>query len=87
MNTKTRSYAKSRSFAATQAGRIFQYLLSNQNLTRQDLSKNLGIALASVCGRVSELIAMGLVEVSGEALGSAGSPNEILNATKGDTNE
>ena len=78
MSTRSSAYEKSRHFAESQAGKIYEYISKNDNLTRHQISTNLMIRHSSCTARIRELINQNLVFVSGESVGSAGLLNETL---------
>lgn len=45
-----------------QAAKILEGMSPSKDYSRKELSKELGIELSAICGRVNELLALGLLE-------------------------
>jgi predicted transcriptional regulator len=48
---------------------IFNFIVENPKLSRQIISERLGLTINSVCGRIKELIDMGLIVEDGQMNG------------------
>lgn len=73
------AYGQSESHRSTIRERIFQHIQgSDTGATREEISIEVGIRLATVCARVSELLASGRIKRGGQRETTSGTMAEVL---------